>query len=696
MDLNPATDDTPGPLTAAAARDPKPFGFALLAVGVVGLFAAIYFGYAAYTSGRPPADAPEGGEALGGLVNRGFVVAALAGFGVALVGLGVGIATMARVPADDPRRRRTEARTLILTGGGLLGLVVMAAGAFYVVYTFGVLTDWLTDKTPPKQAWQPVAALLTVLVGAGLAFLAAQPARAEERNNPFLRRLVYGGNLALASLLLLLALVVGNVLVGLKVPNKLDTTEAGFYSLSDATKGYVADLQQPVTFAAVIPDGEDRSLSDIRRLLAAFQEVNPGKVKVQYYSPNFSKDIATLRAKYPLVGLNDLGVIVATGPDDANYSFVRADDFFQAGASGGVSFQAEGKLIKEMVFLSESKTKPVVYALTGHGELEVAPDPAGGADAVGGRRQATKVRAALEKANVEVKPLAFPLKDPKVPDDAAVVLVLDPTGPLAPAEAAALTEYMAKPRGDKKGKLIVATGPRPKPDRTGVAPTGLEDVLAPFGVKLGTEYLLTQPARGLGYQDVLVAPSARLEEGGNPIAAEFSTRSLVLPTCRRLELVPAPPGGPGPAAELLFGSQPGPITWLEADPPANPGKLFEELLNDPEQQVRKKATQRRPWPVAAIASEGGAGRLAVFGSGEAFADPDRRAARPSDAAADLVAVTVNWLRDRPAVANIAAKDYRTYTLDRKASDTALLWLPVGAVLFGILALGIGVWVFRRK
>ena len=277
MDLNPATDDTPGPLTAAAARDPKPFGFALLAVGVVGLFAAIYFGYAAYTSGKPPADAPEGAEAVGGLVNRGFVVAALAGLGVALVGLGVGIATMARVPADDPRRRRTEARTLILTGGGLLGLVVMAAGAFYVVYTFGVLTDWLTDKTPPKQAWQPVAALLTVLVGAGLAFLAAQPARAEERNNPFLRRLVYGGNLALASLLLLLALVVGNVLVGLKVPNKLDTTEAGFYSLSDATKGYVADLQQPVTFAAVIPDGEDRSLSDIRRLLAAFQEVNPGQ-----------------------------------------------------------------------------------------------------------------------------------------------------------------------------------------------------------------------------------------------------------------------------------------------------------------------------------------------------------------------------------------------------------------------------------
>ena len=327
----------------------------------------------------------------------------------------------------------------------------------------------------------------------------------------------------------------------------------------------------------------------------------------------------------------------------------------------------------------------------------MAPDPAGGADAVGGRRQATKVRAALEKANVEVKPLAFPLKDPKVPDDAAVVLVLDPTGPLAPAEAAALTEYMAKPRGDKKGKLIVATGPRPKPGPHRRRPDRAGGGAGPVRGEARHRVPADAAGAGAGVSGRAGGPVGPAGGGRQPRSPPSSRpRSLVLPTCRRLELVPAPPGGPGPAAELLFGSQPGPITWLEADPPANPGKLFEELLNDPEQQVRKKATQRRPWPVAAIASEGGAGRLAVFGSGEAFADPDRRAARPSDAAADLVAVTVNWLRDRPAVANIAAKDYRTYTLDRKASDTALLWLPVGAVLFGILALGIGVWVFRRK
>ena len=696
MELNPVTDPArPDPATAAVAANPKPLAVGLLLVGLLGLVAGVYFGYTAYAQGKPPADAPEG-EALGRLVSPGYIAAAVTGLLVALAGLGIGAATVARVPADDPRRRLSDARTTILTAGGVLGLIVLVAGCFYLYLSFDVLTTWLNDKAPPKDAWKPVASLLAVLAGAGCAFLAAQPARAEERNNPFLRRLVYGGNLALGTLLLLLALVVGNVLVGLKVPNKLDTTEAGFYSLSDKTKEYVTDLSQPVTFYTTIPEGEIREFSDVRRLLTAMQELNPRNVKVTFLSPTFNtKDIAALKNKFPLADLTEYGVVVATGPDDSNYSFLRAQDFFQSGPGGGTSFQAEGKLVKELVFLSESKTKPVVYALAGHGELELVPDPAGEG---GGRRQAGRVRAALEKVNVDVRPLTFPLKDPKVPEDAAAVLVLDPVSPISPAEAAALKEYMTKPRGDKKGKLVVATGPRPNPDRTGVAPTGLEDLLAGFGVKLGTEYLLTQPVfQGQGYTEVVAAPAPKLLRANNPIAAEFAERDLLLPNCRTLSVTPPPPGGPpGPTADPLFAGVAGPISWFEADPPANPGKLFTDMMTDQDTINRKRASKASR-VVAVVASEGESGRLAVFGSGEAFADPDRRAARTGSAPADLMAITVNWLRDRPAVANIAAKDYRTYTLDRKAADSvALVWLPVGATLFGVLALGLGVWVFRRK
>ncbi len=708
MDVTPptATADVPDPVTAAVADNPKPLGLGLLALGLVGLVLGVYLAYLAATAGKPPAVEGDG-EAVGRLVNPSHVAGAVAGLLVALVGLGTGVMAVARVPADTPEARRTEARTLILTAGGLLGLVLMIAGGFFLYLTFDVLTTWLDSKSPPKDAWKPVASLLGVLAGAGLAFLAAQPARAEERNNPFLRRLVYGGNLALTALLLLLALVVGNVLAGLKVPNKLDTTEGGFYSLSDATKAYLAELDRPIKLYTTIPEGGDRLDADTRTLLDAMREANPRQVTVVPLSPTLNRrEIADLRNRFPQADLTDYGVLITTGEDEKAAAFLRESDFLEGGGGqfGGrgsaPSFTAESKIVKELLFLTESKTKPVVYALTGHGELEVAADPAAGQDAVGVRRTASRVRTAIEKVNAEVRPLALTGSAPKVPDDAAVVLILDPRSPIPEAEAGALKAYMTKPAvGGKPGKLFLAAGPQPKPDRSGVAPTGLEDLLAGLGVRLGTEYILNQPLQQLGYTEVLAAPSARLIQAKNPVASEFVSRTLVLPNCREVVATPTPPGAPptGPTAELFLGSYPpSRITWLEAAPPANPGKLFEDLLNDPEAQQRKRASQSRSRSVAALVSQDNSGRAAVVGSGEAFADPAGRGDRPADDAADLVAVTVNWLRDRPAVANIAAKDYRTYTLDRKASDVALVWLPVGATLFGVLALGLGVWVFRRK
>ena len=87
--------------------------------------------------------------------------------------------------------------------------------------------------------------------------------------------------------------------------------------------------------------------------------------------------------------------------------------------------------------------------------------------------------------------------------------------------------------------------------------------------------------------------------------------------------------------------------------------------------------------------------MAVFGSGEAFADDTRRG-RLVDLNAQLVVTTVNWLRDRPAVANIATKPYGLYVPNARASEVQVFWLPVGVTLMGVIALGLGVWVFRRK
>jgi len=78
-----------------------------------------------------------------------------------------------------------------------------------------------------------------------------------------------------------------------------------------------------------------------------------------------------------------------------------------------------------------------------------------------------------------------------------------------------------------------------------------------------------------------------------------------------------------------------------------------------------------------------------------FADPANPTAR-GGAEADLFAATVNYLKERPAVANITEKQYGTYTPPKNADPVRLYFLPLGVAVLGLVALGIGVWVFRQK
>jgi len=109
----------------------------------------------------------------------------------------------------------------------------------------------------------------------------------------------------------------------------------------------------------------------------------------------------------------------------------------------------------------------------------------------------------------------------------------------------------------------------------------------------------------------------------------------------------------------------------------------------------KKEVTRGSRPVAAVVSEGTTPRAVVVGAGEFFADQTGRRLGGRNVQAELFAASINWLRDRPPVANIANKTYGTYTLNRTASDVSLFWLPVGVTLTGVLAAGLGVWLLRR-
>jgi hypothetical protein len=367
-----------------------------------------------------------------------------------------------------------------------------------------------------------------------------------------------------------------------------------------------------------------------------------------------------------------------------------------------MAFQGEARLVRELLFLLEDKTRPVVYFTQGHGELEVSPPPAGAQPRPAGVRPAPAVREAREKNNVDVRPLTFDLTAPKVPDDAAVVVVADPTTTLPREQAEAINKFMTEPRpgGKKKGKLIVLTSPHPRPeDNAGVVPTGLEGVLNGFGAQLGQEYLYNAPEERIFYHQAIVGVSSAQVQARNPVALAFAERLLVMPDCR--VVTPAPQTGPY-RVEPLFLSIPGRYTWLEKDPQTNPAQRLRQLLQNAD--LRGDVLfSARPRELSALVSEPPAdpsdresaptARVAVYGSGTFFADP--APGRRPNQSAELFAATLDWLRDRPVV-NIANKTYGRYEVKPEADATRLLYLPVGMTALAILAVGFGMWVFRQK
>ena len=156
---------------------------------------------------------------------------------------GVAMWMLAAPPAGDEARQKTEARIAILALGASFGALAILFGMIFFYQWRESLTNWL-DKGQTKDAKWVLTPILMIVAGAGLIFFAIQPARADERNNGPIRRVVYWSNFGLTVLLLLVAFVVANVLFSLKVPNKLDTTATGFYSLSDNTKNLFARLER--------------------------------------------------------------------------------------------------------------------------------------------------------------------------------------------------------------------------------------------------------------------------------------------------------------------------------------------------------------------------------------------------------------------------------------------------------------------
>ncbi|VTS04991.1 Gldg family protein [Tuwongella immobilis] len=681
----------------------KPMAIGLLAQSVVSMIVAII---ATVQSARIQAEELDGGISLELTLGIFFML-----FGLAQI---AGALWMQFRPADS-RRESVRIRTDVMLVYGILGLLFSFFGIWMAYRLSDGLISWVNTRVVSRETWSAVLSIFVAALGLLALILSAQYARVEERNDATLRRWLYGSNAVVTGVLLLLILVGVNVFVFVKVPSTLDTTAQKFFSLRPELRDAVLDLETPVkAYLIMFEDGPPFNLfSNTRQMLLNCQEANR-KFQVEVLSPGTDPvRVQSLRKKFPEISPDaEGGILLTIGDDEATRGFIPVNELAarlpgesQNPQDFRIVYQGQSKLLSELRFLSDSKTKPTVYFTSGHGELDVG-DAAPGARTP---RSAAKLADYLRKRNINVKTFAFdPLsaEAAKIPEDATLVVVAGPTQTVSPKLVSTLREYLNRGR-DGKGTpgrlfaLLDATQSNPLVKK--ISPTGLEPLLSEYGVNVTNQVMITQLRDGI-VTDAVVGISDALANRDNRLAQSFVDRQYLFQKPRRIE---AGQGNNGPfMPEVLLESVFGVRTWVEESLDLDP-KEIQDALRTPDGRAARQYGVA-PKSLGVIVSEQGppasddpraapkeTPRLAVYGTSAFVSDAFTSQLDDNVPYFELFAGTVDWLRDRPVV-NLDLTEYKFYRIPKGISGVQLVVLPALLMLLTIVCGSVGMWLVRRR
>lgn len=645
-----------------------------------------------------------------------YAVVWLWGGVMTMIAIGIGAWLLATEPGAEPNLDMT--RLQVLTLGGLAGLataLLLGPGLGYIWWET-IKGGWSAWQGP--KGWQVWVTILAVSGGFALMLLSLQLARADERSNALLRRLLYGYNAVLTGLLLFGILFGVNALAYTKVPpfealnQNYRWATMSIYSLSEKSEKILESLKKPTKIYVILPQGELYFM--MRGFLDNCRSINP-KIEVEYLSPN--NDAERVRSLDKEYKFNEpSGVLLLYGDD---HRFIKpadltgSPDFSEPDKA--TRFKGEGALMAELSFLLEGKEKPVIYFTQGSGELELADARSEQPD-----RGLGMLKQRLEGSNYTVKGLQFspvqtgPGRDPnmvsakEVPKDATLVVIARPTRQLPDLGLKALRDYMdGKGASQKKGALVVfldveSTG------NNQMAQTGLETLLAEYGVSVGNNRLLTLPQRrGLSPLHVLgTAPKTINERNAHPLVTSFARTAFVLYQTRVVEPQKNREPGRYNVEVLLEVSNENQHFWAETDLDKDPLQLIVDL--DRADQLGKKVSKEpRSIAVAVSEQEGGGGphafmnpekkpRLVVFGDATFISNAYMSDRRGGTQFYDYFVSTLGWLREKPASIGIEPKKADVFVVNPGMNFTRMILLPALIGFLGIFGLGAGVWIVRRR
>ena len=525
--------------------------------------------------------------------------------------------------------------SLVKKNVGWLGvLCLLGAGAL------AVFVPWLT-----RLRW------ILVIAGAVL-LLASLLLNAREAQGVLGRRGTrYGAGAAVMILLALGVVVFANALSS-RHSVRWDFTENRRNTLSPQTVQVLKTLKTPVEAIAFFRT-DTPGKRPAEDLLGQYRAQSGGKFTWRLEDTDKAPGLAR---EY---GVESYGTVVIKGggPDAA-----RTEKILDA---------EEEKLTNALVKVTRSG-KRTVYVIKGHGEREVTNTEKAGF---------SQARDQMAQANYEVKDLLL-AREPKVPDDAAVVIVPGPKTDLFPQEIAALDAYIA--RGGKA--LFMATPFQAE---------GLRTYLEKYGILLDDDVVIeVNPLGQLFGTGPLVPIVSQYDQ--HPITKDLAGVMTLFPLTRSVEAVKSPPKGTviQPLAKTSAQS------WGETDKSvfskgqANPdpgektGPLAVALVATVDVESKPDAKTEGAEPKKPVKA-----RIVVVGTAD-FASNQFLGAQGNK---DFFLNVVSWLAEEEDLLSVRPKDTKQNPIVlTSAQSNLVLWLPLAILPGAVVICGMMVMARRRR
>jgi ABC-type uncharacterized transport system involved in gliding motility auxiliary subunit len=415
--------------------------------------------------------------------------------------------------------------------------------------------------------------------------------------------------------------------------SRYDLTENKRFSLAPQTIDLLRNLKTEVSAIAFFrTDQPNKRLAE--DLLKQYARYSNGKLAWRLVDPDREPGLAR---RY---GVESYGTVVLETKE-------RSEKVLDA---------EEEKLTNGLVRLTRAG-KRVVYVVQGHGEHELANTE---------RPGFSEAKAALERANYEVKPLALARQD-KVPDDAAVVIIPGPRTELLQPELDALDKYLGQ-----NGKLLVMVNPSLL---GGVEVEGVRRFLGRYGFDLGDNLVIELNPVGRLFG---IGPEVPIiqQYDAHPITRDMAGISTLFPLARTVAGAKTLPAG----VNVQPLARTSPESWGETDRASLKAGQVKPDPQDP----------KGPLTVAAVATKDKA-RIVVLGTSNLAANQfiNLQGNR------DFFLNAVSWLAEQEDLIAIRPKDSRQTPVFLSSQQAqAVFFVPV--ILVPGLVLVAGIWTFVRR